>query len=177
MRFPDPIPQLVDRLASDLCDRGLRVVTVESCTGGLLGGAFTSHAGISDGYIGGFITYSNDLKIKCVGVSEETLERWGAVSGHTAIEMAEGGREHTGADLAIAITGIAGPDGGSEEKPVGTVWIAVASTEWNDCRRFLFPGDRHEVRERSVAASLKLAIQAIRGDREPLDHEQQSQSA
>lgn len=177
MRFPDPIPELVDRLASELCERGLRVVTVESCTGGLLGGAFTGRAGISDGYIGGFITYSNSMKTKCVGVSEQTLERWGAVSGYTAIEMAEGGRECTGADLAISITGIAGPDGGGEDKPVGTVWIAVASSEWNDCRRFLFPGDRHEVRERSVAASMEMAIQAVRGEQEPLEHEQQCQDA
>ncbi len=174
MDFPEPIPELVERLAARLRAAKTMLVTVESCTGGLLGAAITDLEGVSDGYLGGYITYAKELKNHCVGVRKSTIKRWGAVSPQTAMEMARGGREHAKADIAISITGIAGPGTGDEDKPVGTVWIAVHGTEIeDDCRRFLFPGDRSEVRRHSVIASLSMTIQAFEGRRETLGHERE----
>lgn len=172
MEFPSPIPDLVERLATALRADSLVLATVESCTGGLLGGAITTLAGSSDFYAGGFVTYTNALKQSCVGVRQSTLDQFGAVSTQTALEMAVGGAARTGADLAISITGIAGPGGGSEQKPVGTVWICVASNDGQaDTRRFLFPGDRAAVRAQSVAAALSMAIQRLCNHAEALEHE------
>jgi len=170
----EPVTEHAQKLSRLLRERGLQITTIESCTGGLVGASITALAGSSDVYPGGFITYCNELKHTMVGVSHGTLKAHGAVSPQTAIEMARGGQSRIGCGYAIAITGIAGPDGGSDEKPVGTVWICIAGPdEAVDCRRFVFPGDRQQVRERSAISSLQMASQMITQQPDPLEHERE----
>lgn len=145
--------QRVERLAEALLAKGRRLATVESCTGGLIAAALTDRAGSSDWYEGGWVTYSNELKIQ-LGVPAAALERHGAVSETVARAMAEAGRRQAGVDCAIAVTGVAGPSGGSAEKPVGTVWIGWALGGETVTERFLFDGDRARVRDQTVAAAL-----------------------
>ena len=139
----------------------LTASTVESCTGGLAAGRLVNVPGVSDVFKAGFITYSNKAKRKLVGVKKETLERYGAVSPETAREMAVGAAKASGADVALSVTGIAGPDGGSEEKPVGLVYMAcfVCGNVWVE--RFQFKGNRAKIRESSVAAALTLMRSCI----------------
>lgn len=132
----------------------LTLATAESCTGGMLGARITAVAGSSDVYLGGVVSYANDAKRELLGVSDETLQRHGAVSEETAREMVLGVAERIGSDCAIAITGIAGPGGGTPEKPVGTVWIAWFDRGEVSAKRFGFTGDRAQVRERAVQAAL-----------------------
>lgn len=134
--------------------RNQTLATVESCTGGLLGAALTEISGASDVYRGGWVTYTNEMKTAEVGVPRELLERQGAVSREVAEAMARGGRAASGADWAVGITGIAGPGGGSEAKPVGTVWIGVAGPDGVDVRWFVIPGNREDVRQWSVRSAL-----------------------
>ena len=139
----------------------LTASTVESCTGGLAAGRLVNVPGVSDVFKAGFITYSNKAKRKLVGVKKETLERYWAVSPETAREMAVGAAKASGADVALSVTGIAGPDGGSEEKPVGLVYMAcfVCGNVWVE--RFQFKGNRAKIRESSVAAALTLMRSCI----------------
>ncbi len=143
----------------DLCRaRGLRIATAESCTGGLVAAALTEIAGASDVVECGFVTYSDAAKQAMLGVPEPTLKRHGAVSGQTATAMAAGALKNSQADLAVAITGIAGPGGGSKQKPVGLVHFAAASRDGRRlARRRLFGKiGRRRVRLRSVAEALRL---------------------
>jgi nicotinamide-nucleotide amidase len=138
--------------------RGLKIATAESCTGGLVAGALTEIAGSSDVVDCGFITYSNEAKQKMLGVPRATLKAHGAVSAETAVAMAAGALKNSQADVAVAITGIAGPGGGSKKKPVGLVYFAAASREGRrlaHSRRYGKIG-RSRVRERSVAEALEL---------------------
>lgn len=122
------------------------LTTVESCTGGLIGHLITETPKSSEYYLGGFITYSDETKIKILGVSLETIKNFGAVSSQTAIEMAMGGKKLTGAHISVAVTGIAGPGGGSEKKPVGTVFIAMLAPEYKKVEHYVFKGDRKEIK-------------------------------
>jgi nicotinamide-nucleotide amidase len=143
----------------DLCRaRGLTVATAESCTGGLVVAALTEIAGSSDVVECGFVTYSNQAKETMLGVPASTLERHGAVSAETASAMAAGALRNSRADIAVAITGIAGPGGGSKEKPVGLVHFAAASRDGKRLERRQLFGEigRDRVRERSVAEALAL---------------------
>jgi nicotinamide-nucleotide amidase len=146
-----------------LRDRGMRVAIAESCTGGLVAKRMTDAAGASDYVHAGFVTYANDAKRDMLGVAETTLAAHGAVSEACAREMAEGARRAARADAAIAITGVAGPGGGSADKPVGTVWMAVALESATHVRHAIFPGDRSEVRERSAQAALDMLRRALAG--------------
>ncbi len=144
--------------------RGLHVATAESCTGGLVAGALTEIAGSSDVVECGFVTYSNAAKQKLLGVPATVLKRYGAVSSETAAAMAAGALKKSGADLAVAITGIAGPGGGSKQKPVGLVYFAAASRKGARvarCRRFGEIG-RARVRLASVAQALVLLEQLMK---------------
>lgn len=143
-------------LGRTLVERGETLATAESCTGGIIGGSLTSVPGSSRYYFGGFVTYSNEAKVSQLGVRSVTLETHGAVSEETAREMAVGGARALGADWCVAVTGIAGPDGGTPDKPVGTVWVAVACPrrDWVSARRYQLPGDRAAVRERARVAAL-----------------------
>jgi nicotinamide-nucleotide amidase len=137
-----------------LQDRKQTLSVAESCTGGLIGMRLTDIAGSSSYFMEGVITYSNDAKMRTLGVSEETLAQFGAVSSQTAEAMAEGMRRRAGTDYAISVTGIAGPDGGSEEKPVGTVYIGYADEKRTKFLHMQLPGDRYLIRWRSSQAAL-----------------------
>lgn len=155
---------LAEVVISRLRDVRASVATVESCTGGMLGEAITAVAGSSDVYVGGWVTYGDDLKQRAVGVKRETLESHGAVSFDVASEMALGGLTRSDARYCLSITGIAGPGGGTAEKPVGTVWICLASAGGgSDCRRFLMRGDREAVRRWSVTSALAMLELHLRG--------------
>ncbi|WP_341503276.1 nicotinamide-nucleotide amidohydrolase family protein [Gallaecimonas sp. GXIMD4217] len=149
----------VEDLASELGVRlkalGKRVTTAESCTGGLVAAAITSVAGSSSWFDEAFVTYANAAKLRRLGVSDQSLARDGAVSQAVVEQMARGALEAAGADLAVAISGIAGPDGGSADKPVGTVWLAWASEQGVTSRKLVFDGDRQAVRQQATAAALQ----------------------
>ncbi|HKE21960.1 MAG TPA: competence/damage-inducible protein A [Bryobacteraceae bacterium] len=132
------------------------IAVAESCTGGMLGERFTAIPGSSEYFAGGFITYSNDLKISLLGVPPETIEQHGAVSRETAEAMANGARRRANSTYAISITGIAGPDGGTEEKPVGTVWVGIAGPEGTFAMARRFLGDRARIRVFSTQMALDL---------------------
>ena len=162
---------LADVVGEMLAQRGLTLATAESCTGGWLGKAIVDRAGSSAYYLGGWVTYSNVMKMSQLHVPRELLERHGAVSAEVARAMAKGARRASGADCALSITGIAGPDGGTPEKPVGTVCIGVvlgsgAGTTHESqvqVRRFEFPGERAVIRDRSVKAALQMLRFALLG--------------
>jgi len=149
-----------------LRERGETIAVVESCTGGGLGRQLTTIAGASDVFPGGWITYANEMKQSQVGVPEEILETDGAVSRACAKAMAVGGLERSGATHCLAITGIAGPGGGSDDKPVGTVWIALASSTDSNPRviakRFLFPKGRDDIRRWSITSATGLLLRALK---------------
>lgn len=147
---------LAEEVVKMLKNAGMTVTTVESCTGGLLSGTLVDVAGVSDVFHQGYVTYANEAKQSLVGVKPETLASYGAVSEQTAREMAEGGAKAANASAALAVTGIAGPDGGSKEKPVGLVYIGCCVNGTTVVERNVFSGSRREVREQSVAAALKL---------------------
>jgi len=149
---------------------GLRLGTAESCTGGLVGGRLTDIPGSSTVYTGGVVCYANELKTSLLGVPAATIETHGAVSEPVAIAMAEGTVARLGVDLAVSVTGIAGPDGGSEDKPVGTVWFGLAGRGGTEARRTVFGGGRHEVRARAAQAALYLVLNRLRREAgEPTD--------
>jgi nicotinamide-nucleotide amidase len=125
-----------------LSERGYTITTAESCTGGLIGHRLTNVPGSSTYFLGGVISYSNDMKMKTLGVQENTLQEFGAVSKQTATEMAQGARDLFGSDLAIAVTGIAGPGGGTAEKPVGLVYITLVHNDTVWAKKFKFFTDR-----------------------------------
>jgi nicotinamide-nucleotide amidase len=137
------------------------VATAESCTGGGVAARLTSIAGASDYVLGGIVSYSNEAKAKLLGVSEETLRTRGAVSAECAREMAEGARRAFDADFAVATTGIAGPGGATPRKPVGLVYIALASADGVQCEEFHFPGGRAVVVDAATEAALLMLLRGI----------------
>ena len=139
-----------------LQSRGETIAVAESCTGGRIASALTAVSGSSRSFVGGIVAYDNAVKMAELGVSEQTLERYGAVSEETAREMARGARERLHARYAVSTTGIAGPDGGTAEKPVGLVWFAVSTGEEEHTYRFNFRGDRDAVQRRSTVMALGL---------------------
>lgn len=156
--------QNLTRLSAELGDllrqRHESLATAESCTGGWVAKVCTDVAGSSDWFDSGFVTYSNHAKQTMIGVSRNTLETYGAVSEQTVLEMVQGVVRHSKADWAVAISGIAGPGGGSPEKPVGTVWFAWAGPEnWLHATQRLFEGDRESVRRQSVEHALAVLLQ------------------
>ncbi len=145
-------------------DAGLTITTAESCTGGLIAGALTDIAGSSDVFDRGFVTYSNEAKQEMLDVSQNSLDRFGAVSETVAKEMAYGAIVHSGCDMSVAVTGVAGPGGGTELKPVGTVWIATAQMGQAPVATMFQFGEsltREKIREVTVDQSLKLLINLI----------------
>ena len=152
-------------LADALRAHGRRLATAESCTGGLIAAACTAVAGSSDWFERGFVTYSNAAKAESLGVEPALIARFGAVSAEVARAMAEGALRHSRADLAVAVTGIAGPGGATPGKPVGTVWLAIAGRDRPAAAELLsLSGDRAAVREQTVAAALRrLAERAAPG--------------
>ncbi|OHV13855.1 CinA family protein [Kushneria phosphatilytica] len=159
------IDETIRRLATSLgehCRRyDCQVVTAESCTGGGVAEAITAIAGSSGWFETGYVTYSNAAKQRLLGVSEASLERWGAVSESVVREMVAGACQDSGARLGVAISGIAGPDGGSADKPVGTVWLAWAYGGRTTAECHVFPGNRDEVRRAAVIRSLEGLIESL----------------
>ncbi len=145
-----------DAIGQLLIRREWTLTTAESCTGGGIGNRITSISGSSEYYLGGIIAYHNTVKQICLGVSPQILESYGAVSHKTAELMAHGVRKIGGASVGLSVTGIAGPTGGTEEKPVGTVYIGVASDIGTKVRHFVFPGNRQNVRTESENAAFIL---------------------
>lgn len=168
----DPVEEQIKKIAGDIIygygkeelqdcvykllrDKNLKIATAESCTGGMLGEFLTSVPGISEFYDMGVITYSNDMKVKLLGVSADTLSLYGAVSEQTAREMAEGVLKASGADIGVSTTGIAGPGGGTAEKPVGLVYVGIADKNGNtEVMRLTLTGDRDRVRRVTVKNAL-----------------------
>lgn len=162
----DPFEPAVLRLAEALRGRGWRMATAESCTGGLIAAACTAVAGSSDWFERGFVTYSNAAKAELLGVSPALIEAHGAVSEDVARAMAEGARARAGVELAVAVTGIAGPGGAVPGKPVGTVWLALAAADGRPAEAWhlQIDGDRSAVREATVRGALEaLCVRAEAG--------------
>ncbi len=157
MFFTSDLLADVKKILQNFEQKKLKIAAAESCTGGLLSGLFTEIPGSSKIFDRGFVVYSNRAKIEMLGVEEKTLEKFGAVSEEVAREMASGAIKNSQADVSVAITGIAGPDGGSLEKPVGLVYIACASRKSSVVsRKFNFSGDRGEVRKFALIAALAM---------------------
>ncbi len=157
-----PFPTIQESLVRDRAARGETLATAESCTGGAIGARITDVPGSSSVYLGGIVSYSNRAKVEQLGVDASRLAREGAVSEAVARAMAEGARERFGATTAVAVTGIAGPGGGTPDKPVGTVWLAVSGAGSTEARRFVFSGSREMVRERTVCKALELTYRHAR---------------
>jgi len=155
--FSPDLTNQAERLLAACRARGITVATAESCTGGLIAGCLTAVAGSSDVVERGFVTYSNDAKHQMLGVPEEMIAKHGAVSEMVARAMAEGALKHSEATQAVSVTGVAGPGGGTDEKPVGLVHMAVATAGRDTVHeRHLFDGNRDAVRAQTVAAALDL---------------------
>ena len=162
------LDQLSTQIGHTLKCRDLTLAIAESCTGGLLGHHLTNTAGSSSYFLGGIIAYSYSLKKRILGVPSETLLKFGAVSRQAALAMARGCRELTGADVALAITGIAGPGGGMKEKPIGLVYVALAAEDVETCERYLWPGERLENKISSAKAALLLLQKYLDHDLIPI---------
>ena len=157
----DALRELASRVQKRLLERKLSVATAESCTGGLVGHVLTEVAGSSEYFLGGVISYGDAVKQSLLAVPEATLTKHGAVSAQTAVAMAEGARKALSADVAVAVTGIAGPSGGTAAKPVGLTYVAVADSAGHDVRRFVWEGDRSSNKRESAAAALELLLERV----------------
>ena len=155
--------KLEERLGILLREKGLNISLAESCTGGLIASRITDIPGASDYFEAGVVVYSNQAKQRFLSVPEQSIQSHGAVSKEVAEKMAEGVRAATGTDIGLSVTGIAGPKGGSPEKPVGTVYIGLSAKEGTLVRRFQFSGDRLDIKEKSAVEALRLAIDFLEG--------------
>lgn len=152
-----------EKLGDLLTSRGLTLAIAESCTGGLFGSTITDVPGSSAYFLGGITAYSNTSKIEILGVPAQTIEKNGAVSERTAVCMAKGILNNFACDIGIGITGVAGPSGGSEQKPVGTVFIGIANELDELSRGYNFKGTRQQVKNLAVKAALELACEFLEG--------------
>jgi PncC family amidohydrolase len=153
---------LVEELSLLLTQKNMRLATAESCTGGMIAAAMTDRAGSSAVFERGYVTYSNEAKIEELGVKSETIETYGAVSEQTAAEMAKGALKNSHADIALSVTGIAGPNGGTEEKPVGLVYIGIAlQNKEPHIVKNNFDGDRTTIRQATVEKALEMLIDTL----------------
>lgn len=150
--------KLEEEIGQRLREKGLTLAAAESATGGLISALITSVPGSSDYFRGGVVAYSNEVKRKLLGVNQETLDNYGAVSPQTAAEMAEGVRLALGADIGISDTGIAGPTGGNSDKPVGLFYVGVAGEEGVEVRKHVFSEDRNHNRQQAAQATLALLV-------------------
>lgn len=157
----------VEELVLDRCrERGYTLATAESCSGGLVAAGLTAIPGSTDVVAGGIVAYADEVKVRELGVAAELIEEHGAVSAEVAEAMARGARERLGVDVAVSVTGIAGPGGGTEEKPVGLVFFHAETPEASRGGSFNFPGDRDSIRRRSVVASLQLLRRLLEQNRD-----------
>ncbi len=148
-----------------LTEQGLTIAVAESCTGGLIAHRLTNVSGSSAYFIGGVVAYANEVKTQVLGVSGETLAAHGAISEETVREMARGARRLFGTDVALSATGIAGPTGGTPEKPVGLVYVALAAQDFERCEQHLWRGDRLENKQQTAEAALEMLRQYLEARR------------
>lgn len=144
--------------------KGLRLATAESCTGGLIGHRITNVPGSSTYYIGGVTSYAYEAKVRLLGVQWETLERYGAVSRETVLEMALGVRRLLAADIGLSVSGIAGPGGATPEKPVGFTWIGISAPSFAEAWSFQFAGERIRVKEQAAEQALRRVVEYLRSE-------------
>jgi nicotinamide-nucleotide amidase len=149
------IEELVQQLAARLTEKGWMLATAESCTGGMIAAACTDLAGSSQWFERGFVTYSNEAKTEMLGVPAELIAKHGAVSEEVVRAMAEGAMRHSRAQVSIAVTGVAGPSGGSAEKPVGTVWVGWSTADTSHAQRLALHGSRQKIREVTTCLALQ----------------------
>lgn len=163
MSYPsnNPTASLEEHIGQLLRAKGWTLALAESCTGGLLGHRITNIPGASDYFLGSIVAYAYEAKVKLLGVKWETLQQHGAVSRETVLEMARGAREHLGAHIAISISGIAGPGGGTPEKPVGTTWIGLVTPDFAQAYRFQFKGNRDENKKQATEEALRLLLEYL----------------
>jgi nicotinamide-nucleotide amidase len=160
--FSSKLIDLAEDVISTCQNNNLQLATAESCTGGLIAGCLTAVSGASDVLHYGYVTYTNQAKINILGVSASILREHGAVSELVSRTMADGALKCGDANIAVSVTGIAGPSGGSEKKPVGLVHIAVARTDYETLHeRHLFEGDRQAIRQQTIAAALELLLSQV----------------
>ena len=143
--------------------RGLKLATAESCTGGLIANWITDTPGSSDYFLGGIVAYAYEAKVALLNVSWETLQKYGAVSRETVLEMARGARTNLSADVAISVSGIAGPGGGLPNKPVGTTWFGLAAADGEWAYLYQFKGDRLENKSFAAETALKVLVDYLQG--------------
>jgi PncC family amidohydrolase len=141
-----------------LGENSLWLAVAESCTGGMLSHKITDIPGASEYFKGGVIAYANEVKVDVLGVSSQTLDKFGSVSEETVLEMARGVRKALQADIGISVSGIAGPSGGTVEKPVGTTWIGLSTADKESALKFVFPGSRYEINSQASKALMQLTI-------------------
>ncbi len=151
-----------EELVKALADKKMTVSTAESCTGGLISKLITDVSGSSDVFGYGFVTYANEAKMKILGVWDEALSQYGAVSRPVAVLMSRGARRVSKSDIAVSVTGIAGPGGGTAEKPVGLVYISLSTPDGTICRKCNFSGTRDEVRRQTAEFALNLALEYLK---------------
>jgi PncC family amidohydrolase len=159
----ETLVSLAERLQRLCLERHETVATAESCTGGLIAAAITAVPGSSAYFLGGVVTYADSAKVELLGIPEATIGAHGAVSAQVALAMAIGARERLGASLAVSVTGVAGPDGGSPAKPVGLVYVGLASADGADVRRLMLSGDRTAIREAAAGAALEWLVEHTSG--------------
>ena len=147
-----------------LREKGLQLATAESCTGGLIADRITNIPGSSEYFRGGVVAYAYEAKVALLGVSWDTLREYGAVSEETVIEMARGARMALGSDIAVSVSGIAGPDGGLPDKPVGTTWIGLSSTDGDMAQKFVGEGDRLQIKSSSAEAALYFVVDYLKNN-------------
>lgn len=150
-----------EKIVKILKKRELTITTAESCTGGMIASKLVSVAGVSDVFGEGFVTYSDDSKRDLLGVPKRVLKKYGAVSGYTAKYMAGGAAKRTGADVAVSVTGLAGPGGGTPDKPVGLVYIGYYYDGIIKVKKYIFKGDRQQVREKACDVALEMLLKII----------------
>jgi len=158
----DNLKQLAALVVSAARDKGISLGTAESCTGGLVAAMITAVPGASEVFEGAIVSYSNSVKVQCLSVSDSTLIEYGAVSEQTAREMACGARKALAVDIAVSVTGVAGPGGSSDEKPLGTVWLCVAEEKMISTKLEHFDGDRESVRHCTVRSALNMLLERLR---------------
>ena len=154
--------QMASLLVSEAAEKHVTVGTAESLTGGLVAGTITAVSGASEVLLGGIVSYAVSVKHAVLGVDQEVLDTVGPVSEECARQMAEGARRVIGCDMAVAVTGIAGPGGAEQGKPVGTVWFGLSTPDWTSAEKQLFDGDRESVREQTVSHAIKLLREGLR---------------
>jgi len=160
---PDPLVERVTRIGQLLVTKGWTLAVAESCTGGLIGHRITEVPGSSDYFLGAVVAYAYEAKVRLLGVSWDTLKRYGAVSRPAVLEMAAGARRTLEADIAVSVSGIAGPGGGLPDKPVGTVWVGLSAPNGEWARVFHFEGNRQQNKAAAAEAALQMLWDYLNG--------------